>query len=180
MHPELAAYHESIQNHLRQIIVCVNDLNASQLNWRPPVGRANSAYVLVEHTLGNARAWILGIACGQPVARDRPAEFHASGQDIEPLIEEWKQLSQDIEVALAAIPPSKLEERLVPDQSLVGEGESREMSVRDAILQVIEHASLHLGHPQLTRDLALQAQVSGMTSIKELRHGSGTLQRHRR
>jgi hypothetical protein len=43
----------------------------------------------------------------------------------------------------------------VPSQELWGEGPPREISVRDAIVQVIEHLSLHLGHMQVTRDMAL-------------------------
>jgi hypothetical protein len=31
-----------------------------------------------------------------------------------------------------------------------------EISVREALLHVVEHASLHLGQLQITRDLALQ------------------------
>ena len=51
----------------------------AQLNWRPAIEGANSAYVIAAHTIGNARAFVLGIACGRDMGRDRPAEFRASG-----------------------------------------------------------------------------------------------------
>jgi hypothetical protein len=58
--------------------------------------------------------------------------------------------------ALATQTPADLDRRLVPPKRLWGENQPRDISVRDALLQVIEHASLHLGHLQLTRDLALR------------------------
>jgi len=67
-----------------------------------------------------------------------------------------RQLSDDIAAALAALPSSDLDRRLVPPRSLWGEGEPWEISVREALLYVVEHAALHLGQLQITRDLALR------------------------
>jgi hypothetical protein len=53
--------------------------------------------------------------------------------------------------------PSALDQRLLPPKSLFGEeGELKEISVREVLLDVVEHTSLHLGQLQITRDLALQ------------------------
>jgi uncharacterized damage-inducible protein DinB len=71
-------------------------------------------------------------------------------------VAEARWLSGEIEAALSALSPSDLEQRLVPARSLWGEGDPREISRREAILHVIEHASIHLGHLQMTRDWALQ------------------------
>ena len=57
--------------------------------------------------------------------------------------------------ALEKLTAADLERRLVPSKELWGEHEPHEISVRYALLQVIEHASLHLGHLHVTRDLAL-------------------------
>jgi uncharacterized damage-inducible protein DinB len=57
--------------------------------------------------------------------------------------------------ALAALSPSDLDRRLVPLPADWGEGEPYEISIREALLHVVGHASLHLGQLQLTRDLAL-------------------------
>jgi hypothetical protein len=153
MHPELAAYDESIRDRLRQIVAAVDGLSSNQLNWRPPAREANSVYALAAHAIGNARAWTLGIAAGRPMGRDRPGEFASSGDDAAKLRHEAAQLLDEITAAFAGLSPSQLDRRLVPDQELWGEGPPHEISVRDAIVQVIEHASLHLGHIQLTRDL---------------------------
>lgn len=53
--------------------------------------------------------------------------------------------------------PEQLDRRFVPPQELWGGGNpAHEITPRYARLHVIEHASLHLGHLELTRDLALQ------------------------
>jgi uncharacterized damage-inducible protein DinB len=156
MDAEIDGYRRQIQSLLGRVCACLEGLSETQLNWRPPVRGANSAYVIAAHTLGNARAWVLGIACGWPVERDRPAEFQASGPDAADLTVQARRLSDDIDAALAALAPSALDQRVLPPKSLFGEGEPREGSVREALLHVVEHASLHLGQLQITRDLALQ------------------------
>jgi len=66
-----------------------------------------------------------------------------------------QRLSSEIDAALSALPLSALDRRLVPPQVLWGEGDPYEISVREAIMHVVEHASLHLGQLQITRDMAL-------------------------
>lgn len=141
---------------LSRVCDSLEGLSEAQLNWRPSVSDANSAYVIAAHTLGNARAWVLGVACDRPVDRDRPAEFAASGRDAADLLANAARLCSEIETALSALNSSDLERRLTPSRSLWGEGEPQEISVREALLQVVEHAALHLGQLQLTRDLALK------------------------
>lgn len=156
MSDEIDAYATSIVERLDRAAACLDGLTERQMNWRPPIGGANSVYALATHTLGNARAWVLGIACGRDIGRDRPGEFAASGADAARVRDEAARLSGEIRDALRALDPARLDQRLVPAQELWGESPPREISVRDALIQVIEHASLHLGHLQLTRDLALR------------------------
>ena len=155
MNAEIAAYDASIRTHLEGAVACLDGLTESQLNWRPAIDGANSAYALAAHTLGSARAWVLGIACGRDVGRDRPAEFRATGADATRLRNDLAELSREITGALAALDPAQLDRRLVPAQELWGESAPHEISVRDALMRVVEHASLHVGHLQMTRDLAL-------------------------
>lgn len=156
MDAEIETYSQQIRLLLLGVAACLEGLSEAQLNQRPPIDGANSAYVIAAHTLGNARAWVLGIACGQPVERDRPAEFRASGRDAADLMSGARDLSAEVEAALAALSPSDLDRRVVPARSLWGEGEPHEVSVREALLHVVEHASIHLGQLQITRDLALR------------------------
>jgi len=89
------------------------------------------------------------------IGRDRPAEFASSGNDAAQLVASIDRTIIEIESALRDLDPARLDVRLVPAQELWGEGPPQEISVRDAILRVIGHASLHLGHMHVTRDLAL-------------------------
>jgi hypothetical protein len=155
MNPEIEVYSRKIRSLLERVLAALEGLSEAQLNWRPPIEGANSAHVIAAHTVGNARAFVLGIACGQEMGRDRPAEFGAAGGYAQ-LADETQELLREIEVALAGLDPSALERRVVPSQELWGEGEPREISVREALLAVVEHASIHLGELHVTRDLALQ------------------------
>jgi hypothetical protein len=154
MNDELDGYRLSIDRRLREICDVLGGLTPAQLNYRPEVEGANSAWVLATHTLGNARAWVLGIACGQDVRRDRPAEFASSGDDAAAFRREVDAFGIEMAAALGRLSPSDLDRRGVPAAELWGEGPPREISARDALLQVVEHASLHLGHLHMTRDLA--------------------------
>jgi hypothetical protein len=150
---ELRAYRESIDTCLGRVCAHLEASQPKELNWRPPADGANSVYAMAAHIAGNARAWALGIACGVDLRRDRPGEFASAGDDPAALIARISELNTEIERALEALDPARLDVRLVPSQELWGEGPPREISVRGAILEVIEHAWLHLGHIQLTRDL---------------------------
>jgi uncharacterized damage-inducible protein DinB len=156
MNSEIESLSRQVRSILERVSACVDGLSEAQLNWRPPIDGGNSLYVIATHTVGNARAFVLGIACGESLERDRPAEFRASGRDARDLTANARRLSDEIDAALARLSASDLDRRLLPPQSLWGEGEAQEISVREAILHVVEHASIHLGQLQLTRDLALQ------------------------
>ncbi len=156
MNAEIETYSKYIRAQIANIHASLQGMSEAQLNSRPPVERANSTYVIATHVLGNARAWVLGIACGQQLRRDRPAEFAASGGYAK-LDEAADELSGEIEAALAALEPAALDRRLVPPQELWGEGKPQEISVREALVHVLEHASIHLGQIQLTKDMAVRA-----------------------
>ena len=137
---------------IERLLARLETLDEATLNSAPAWEGANSPYVIVAHVLGNARAWVLGIACGEPVRRDRPAEFASRGRCSD-LRAAWAELAPEIEHAAAALKPADLDRTLLPSRELWGEGEPHEVSVRQAFLHVIEHASIHLGQMQTTLDL---------------------------
>ena len=154
MNEELAAYNAYLRSRLELVVGALKAMTAAQLNWQPHDG-ANSTYALAAHTLGNARSFILGIVGGRDIGRDRPAEFASSGDDALRLRAEAAALITEIEGVLASLDPASLDDRLMPPQLLWGEGPAREVTRREAIIKTIGHASLHVGHIELTRDLAL-------------------------
>ena len=155
MNGELEQYIKELRKLFDKLCAALEGLSEQQLNWHPPAPDANSIFVIATHTLGNARAWILGICCGQPIERDRPAEFRASGADAGPLVASARALLGEIEAALGAIDPVSLGEPREARQQLRGAGTGGPVTGREALLHVIEHAATHLGQIELTRDLAL-------------------------
>jgi hypothetical protein len=153
MTDELHDLRGSIAKQMAKLADAVRGIDAARLNARPPVKDGNSAWVLAVHAAGNARAWIIGIAAGEEIGRDRPAEFASAGADAAELVAHIEQVAADIDAALAGMDRARLDVRLVPSQELWGGSPTHEISVRDAVLQVIEHVPLHLGHLELTLDL---------------------------
>ncbi len=156
MPAEAETYARELQWVLGQICVSLKGLSAAQLNWRPDTGSANSAYAIGNHVVEVTRVYALGFGCGRPVQRDRSAEFAASGPDAGELIARLEALAAEIARGVANLTPSVLDRRFVPPRALWGTGEIHEISARDALVESIRHAGVHLGELRLTRDLALR------------------------
>jgi steroid delta-isomerase-like uncharacterized protein len=132
----------------------IEGLNERQMNWRPSMPDANSLYAIATHLMGNSAAWVLGIICGQDVTRDRDAEFRATGGSAEEVANRAKQLSAEFARALRSLPTSALDEVRTPRPPLLGVGQADPLTVREGLLRVLLHGRLHIGHMELTRDLA--------------------------
>jgi hypothetical protein len=161
MDAEAATYARELQWLLGQVCVSLKGLTAAQLNWRPDTGAANSAYAIGNHVAEVTRVYALGFGCDQSMRRDRPAEFAASGDDAGSLIARLEALAAEIGNNVARLSPAQLDRRFVPRRELWGTGEIHEISARDALVESIRHAGLHLGELRLTRDLALRHARKG-------------------
>ena len=157
---ELALYVSELRHLLDRLCATVEGLDEGQLNWRPRTSDSNSVYVIAAHILGNLEAWVLGIACEEPIERDRPAEFRAAGPDTALLIARAGDLARRFEDALGALPPAALDEVREPAASLRGVGPAQPLTVREALMVTIQHAATHLGQIDITRDWA-QVSVKG-------------------
>jgi Protein of unknown function (DUF664) len=156
MSTELHTYTQELRWILDQISRTVDGLTEQQLKWRPATGTANSVYAIASHVVGSTRVYALGFGCGRRVTRDRSAELVASGSSSQDLVTALGQLADEITTALTTLPAATLDERLRPTQELWGTGQVREISRREALVESIRHAALHLGELRLTRDLARQ------------------------
>ncbi|MFN8483565.1 MAG: DinB family protein [Anaerolineae bacterium] len=124
------------------------------LNWRPPFPDANSMYVLAVHTTGAAEWWIVGAAAGQPVRRDRPAEFR-SGGDLASVKAWYTDKLAAIRQAAATVSDADLS---ATRSYTTMSGRAEENTAAYCFLHAIEHAAEHLGHIQITRQLWEQQQ----------------------
>jgi len=106
MNADVETYNKYIRKQIADVHAAAKGLSEEQLNRRPDAPGANSGYVIATHVIGNPRAWVLGIVCGQPLRRDRPGEFASSGK-YEELEKAACALSGEIEAALRRSTPRR-------------------------------------------------------------------------
>ncbi len=139
-----------------RLLHCVDDLSPTELNWRP-LPTANSIYVLATHMIGNIEETVYGTICGQPVQRDREAEFQAQGSDSATLLADWTQLQAQIKAILYRFTATELAQlRTHPRRGA--------LSANQILTVVARHAAEHLAQAELIRELLLA-----------MRHGKGEL-----
>jgi uncharacterized damage-inducible protein DinB len=137
---------------MRQVI---EGLDADALNWVPGP-EMNSIAVLITHSLG-AEHSLLTTALGDPVDRDRDAEFRArasSAEELNALIDRIDHLMPELIDRLA---PEDLEqERSRPNDRL-----GRTKPGMWWLLHAVEHNREHLGQMFMTRQMYEQRAASG-------------------
>jgi hypothetical protein len=126
------------------------DALPDELLWWRPNDESNSVGNLVLHLEGNVRQWIVGAVGGAPDVRNRAGEFAArEGGTREELTHRMEQTLDEVDAVLAKLRPEQLTERR--------RVQARDVSVLDAVYQVVQHFALHLG--QII--LVAKAQVPG-------------------
>ncbi len=137
---------------VERLLGCLDGLDAAALNWQP-IPQANSLFVLATHMIGNIEETVWGIICGNPVERNREAEFQAQAVDPAALQQHWQLLRQKIDDQLATFSAADLAAmRTHPRRG--------PMSANGILIVVARHAAEHLAHAELTRDLLIAANPS--------------------
>jgi uncharacterized damage-inducible protein DinB len=154
MSAEIDLYLKDLGRLFDKLYSSLDGLSEAELNCKPPAPESNSIFVIATHMMGNARAWILGICCGAPIERDRPAEFRASGSDAKPLINDARNLFGEIDASLRALDAASLDELREARQHLWGAGTAEPVTGREAITHVLTHWAEHMGQIVLTKDLS--------------------------
>jgi hypothetical protein len=148
--PEIASFHRFIAGSIDRLIELLESLTPDEAAWRPPANEANSILALASHVLGNAEWNILDVLAGQPIPRDRDAEFMPD-LDAAGIRARWEDLKGRISTALEGLPPRELErERDHPRRG--------RLTGREVLIVVATHAAEHLGQAELTRDLLKHAR----------------------
>lgn len=149
MLPEVQHYLERIEDLRGQIAALIKDLPAEALNWRPVEGDddhvTNSLAVMAIHAAGAEHFWLHEVVGREPPTRDRDAEFVATAEDAAPLLVKLEENDRKSRAVLENLTA----EELAGSRTVRG----RELTVRWAILHVIDHTALHLGHMQITYQL---------------------------
>ena len=133
----------------------IDSLPPEMLWWRPN-DESNSVGNLLLHLDGNLRQWIVGAIGGAPDVRNRAGEFAAKeGGTREELMRRVEQTLDEADAVLAKLRPEQLTERR--------RVQARDVSLLDAVYQVVQHFALHLG--QII--LVAKAQVPGAVKFYE-------------
>ncbi|MGA7669155.1 MAG: DinB family protein, partial [Nitrolancea sp.] len=110
----------------------------SSLNWRPPAPEANSLYALAIHTFGTVEENVVEILGGQPVNRQREAEFQAAGPSTAAIQQRWETLRPNLEAVLTLLTHADLQRTY----SHPRRGEITGLAV---LIVVARHTAEHLG-----------------------------------
>ncbi len=146
---EAAAYLERIEDLRGQIGKILQTLPQEALNWRPDESSEdhamNSIAVLATHVAGAEHFWIGEVIGGLPATRDRAAEFETIAEDTAVLQQTLQTVGQQTRTVLQNLTQTDLDS--------TRPARDREVPVRWALLHVIDHTALHLGHMQITAQL---------------------------
>ncbi|MHB8774654.1 MAG: DinB family protein [Bellilinea sp.] len=149
MPSELENYLQRLEDLHNQIKDLITAVASDRLNWRPFEAsreqQANSLAILVAHTCGAEHFWIGEVIGGNSPTRNRQAEFNTQASSPTDLFHLLQQTSNETREVLLALPPDAM--------NSTREVEAREVPVRWALLHVIDHTALHLGHMQMTYQL---------------------------
>jgi uncharacterized damage-inducible protein DinB len=117
--------------------ICLSKLTNEQI-WARGGAHENAVGNLVLHLCGNARQWIMHGIGGAKDVRVRDAEFSANGsQNGASLMEMFGGTIAEACTILRSLPPERLTEKITPQK--------REVSVLEAIYQVVAHVEQHVG-----------------------------------
>ena len=117
--------------------VCLKKLTDDQV-WQRQGAHENAVGNLVLHLCGNARQWVMHGVGGVPDVRVRDAEFSAGGgRSSAELIALFQSTMAEAKSVIAAVPVERMIERITP--------QGRDVSVLEAIYQVVGHVQQHVG-----------------------------------
>ncbi|MBB5315555.1 DinB family protein [Tunturibacter empetritectus] len=119
------------------LVACLKKLTYDQV-WQRQGAHENAVGNLVLHLCGNARQWVMHGVGGAADVRVRDAEFSAEGgMSAEELIALFQSTMAEAKGVIAAVPAGRLSERITP--------QGRDVSVLEAIYQVVGHVQQHVG-----------------------------------
>jgi hypothetical protein len=117
--------------------VCLSRLTDAQI-WERHGDHENAVGNLVLHLCGNMRQWIIAGVGGETDVRDRDGEFSADGgMGAEELMGKFALTVAEARGVIASLPAERLMDRINPQNG--------EVSVLDAVYQVVGHVQQHVG-----------------------------------
>lgn len=149
---EAAQFAVVFERIVNDALTALDGIPDETLNRKLALPETNSLFNLASHLLGAGEFWTLALGAGQTVARDRAAEFSASGgfADLAARARRWRDGLREV---LASLPDAALDKTVSPPTAYRGTLPEGEMTARECLLHAVEHSALHLGQIQITRQL---------------------------
>jgi Protein of unknown function (DUF664) len=132
------------------LVRSLTDAGDAALDWRPSAPETNYPAAIATHALGASRHWLAVIVAGESDDRDREAEFRVSSLTVAGLTaqaDEWLVTARRV---LGSLSQPDLDG---PCRKPVERDWMSSLTARGAILHVIEHLGMHIGHLDLTLQL---------------------------
>jgi len=151
MHQFFEDYVQRLQDLIADFETAIADVPQEGLDWSPGADM-NSLCVLCFHTAEATRYWV-GVAIQQPTQRDRPAEFQKRGLGERDLVAGFQHTLVYVRDALTKVNFEQFDR--VVESPLHGSTSSGDVTFTTgwALLHALEHAAIHVGHAQITRQL---------------------------
>ncbi len=149
MLPIFAGVLSRLEEMHQQYFDYMDGLSIEELDWSPGT-EMNSLCVLGVHVTAAERFWI-GLGIDEVVERNRPAEFQASGFELEALKARFTANLEFYRTAFEGQDGDRLAE--VVDVSHFMERPSQLVSRGYALIRGLDHTAEHLGHAGITRQL---------------------------
>lgn len=136
---------EELHSHYFQYL---EGLTTDQLDWTPGADM-NSLCVLAIHVTQAERYWI-GLGAGDPIQRDRPSEFKASGHDLADLKARFVRNMDYYKQAFPTLSVNTFDETVTVS---LNPNNIWDCTRSWAFLHALDHTAEHLGHAGMTRQL---------------------------
>ncbi len=146
MTPELQTLLDRINALRSNIWKELEGVDAAGLNWAPLAKDTNSLYVLATHCIGSEHGWVAETIGGEAKTRVRSLEFEARGNSMGELRDRFEATAAETRRIFGRLEEADLD-RTIATQNY------GTVTVRWAILHLIEHFSEHLGQMRLTKQL---------------------------
>ncbi|MGO1950078.1 MAG: mycothiol transferase [Mycobacteriaceae bacterium] len=132
----------------------LDTLDDTTVNTTPVPGTVNSAFALVSHVRGMAYFWGGSFVAGEVIARDRDAEFRATGT-----VGEAHQVIGDVRRRLPGWASIALTEGIRNREAKGTSRRDMENATPEWVLDHILHElAQHLGHLEICRDVVVAEQ----------------------
>jgi uncharacterized damage-inducible protein DinB len=142
-----------------QLVRGVTSTPVEALDWAPGP-ETNSVAVLATHALGASNHWLVSIIGGVDDGRDREAEFRALRADLGNVQARAQAWLADARRILEPMTAADLDQPC--RRPSTSEGWMAALTARGAVLHVVEHMGMHIGHLELTLQL-WQAQHAAVS-----------------